>query len=157
DLGVPVRRRTARPADPDAGASRRRARATASLDVLAGLIAMRVTRVLAPNPGIRELEGTNTWIVGDAPAIVIDPGPNDPGHLVEVARTAGSVGVIAPTHDHPDHASGAVPLGAMTGAPVFAARPAEGMERIRDGEQLSAGSVALEVVGIPGHTPDHIA
>ena len=35
---------------------------------------MRVTRVLAPNPGIRELEGTNTWIVGDAPAIVVDRG-----------------------------------------------------------------------------------
>ena len=33
---------------------------------------MRVTRVLAPNPGIRELEGTNSWIVGDAPAIVVE-------------------------------------------------------------------------------------
>ena len=104
---------------------------------------MRVIRVLAPNPGIRELEGTNTWIVGDAPAIVVDPGPDDPGHLVEVARTAGSIGAIALTHDHPDHAPGAVPLGAMTGAPVFAARPAEGMERIRDGEQVSAGSLVL--------------
>ena len=122
---------------------------------------MRVIRVLAPNPGIRELEGTNTWIVGDAPALVIDPGPDDPGHLAEVARTPGSVGAIALTHDHPDHAPGALPLGAMTGARVFATRPTEGpagvMERIRDGEQVSTGSVSLAVVATPGHTPDHIA
>jgi glyoxylase-like metal-dependent hydrolase (beta-lactamase superfamily II) len=118
---------------------------------------MRVVRVLAPNPGIRELEGTNTWIVGDAPALVIDPGPDDPGHLAEVARTAGSVGAIALTHDHPDHAPGAIPLAAMTGARVLAARPAEGMERIRDGERVSTGSVSLSVVATPGHTPDHVA
>jgi len=120
-----------------------------------------VIRVLAPNPGIRELEGTNTWIVGDAPALVIDPGPDDPGHLAEVARTAGSIGAIALTHDHPDHAPGALPLAATTGARVFAARPAEGpkegMERIRDGEQVSTGSVSLAVVATPGHTPDHVA
>ncbi|HSL68027.1 MAG TPA: hypothetical protein VK977_07700 [Actinomycetota bacterium] len=42
---------------------------------------MRILRVLAPNPGIRELEGTNTWIVGDGPTVVIDPGPDDPGHV----------------------------------------------------------------------------
>ena len=122
---------------------------------------MRVIRVLAPNPGIRELEGTNTWIVGDQPALVIDPGPDDPGHLAEVARTAGSVGAIALTHDHPDHAPGALPLAATTGARVFAAKPPEGptevMERIRDGEQVSTGSVSLEVVATPGHTPDHVA
>jgi len=117
---------------------------------------MRVIRVLAPNPGIRELEGTNTWIVGDAPALVIDPGPDDPGHLAEVVRTAGSVGAIALTHDHPDHAPGALPLAAMSGARVFAARPAEGMERIRDGDHLSAGSTTLSVVAAPGHTPDHL-
>ena len=122
---------------------------------------MRVLRVLAPNPGIRELEGTNTWIVGDVPALVIDPGPDDRGHLDEVARTAGSVGAIALTHDHPDHAPGALPLAAMTGARVFAAKPAEGpaevIERIRDGERVSAGSVSLEVVATPGHTADHVA
>jgi glyoxylase-like metal-dependent hydrolase (beta-lactamase superfamily II) len=122
---------------------------------------MRVIRVLAPNPGIRELEGTNTWIVGDAPALVIDPGPDDRGHLSEVARTAGSVGAIALTHDHPDHAPGALPLAAMTGARVFAAKPAEGpaevIERIRDGERVSAGSVSLGVVATPGHTADHVA
>jgi glyoxylase-like metal-dependent hydrolase (beta-lactamase superfamily II) len=122
---------------------------------------MRVVRVLAANPGIRELEGTNTWIVGDPPALVIDPGPDDAAHLAEVARTAGAVGAIALTHDHPDHAPGALPLAAMTGARVFAAKPAEGpaggIERIRDGEQVSAGSVALAVVATPGHTPDHVA
>jgi glyoxylase-like metal-dependent hydrolase (beta-lactamase superfamily II) len=122
---------------------------------------MRVIRVLAPNPGIRELEGTNTWIVGDAPALVIDPGLDDRGHLSEVARTAGSVGAIALTHDHPDHAPGALPLASMTGARVYAAKPAEGpaevIERIRDGERVSAGSVSLGVVATPGHTADHVA
>ena len=118
---------------------------------------MRVIRVLAPNPGVRELEGTNTWIVGDAPAIVIDPGPDLEGHLREVARTAGSVGAIALTHDHPDHAPGVLPLAAATGAPVFAARPSEGMERILDGDLVSTGSTTLSVVSTPGHTPDHVA
>jgi len=117
---------------------------------------MRVIRVLAPNAGVRELEGTNTWIVGEAPAIVIDPGPNHAGHLHEVARTAGAVGAIAITHDHPDHAPGALPLAEVTGATVYAARPVEGMERIRDGDLVSAGPAALSVVAAPGHTPDHL-
>ena len=118
---------------------------------------MRVIRVLAPNPGVRELEGTNTWIVGEAPVIVIDPGPDDAGHLQEVARTAGVVGAIAITHDHPDHAPGAFPLALLTGASAYAARPIEGMERIRDGDLLSAGSTTLSVVAAAGHTPDHVA
>jgi len=118
---------------------------------------MRVIRVLAPNPGVRELEGTNTWIVGEAPAVVIDPGPDHDGHLAEIVRTAGSVGAIALTHDHPDHAPGALPLASTTGARVLAARPAEGMERIRDGEEVVAGSVSLSVIGTPGHAPDHLA
>ena len=39
-------------------------------------------RVLAPNPGPFTLEGTNTWIVGRTPSLVIDPGPDDAGHQV---------------------------------------------------------------------------
>jgi len=117
---------------------------------------MRVIRVLAPNPGVRELEGTNTWIVGEAPAIVVDPGPDHAGHLHEVARTAGAVGAIAITHDHPDHAPGALPLAELTGAVVYAARPIDRMERIRDGDLVSAGSTTVSVVAAPGHTPDHL-
>src|SRR5205807_8719119 len=58
----------------------------------------RIVRVLAPNPGPYTLEGTNTWVVGDAPAIVIDPGPADEDHVAEVARPARRVQAILLTH-----------------------------------------------------------
>ena len=63
----------------------------------AGLSSMLriVARVLAPNPGPFTLEGTNTWVIGTDPAIVIDPGPADEGHLAAVAREAGPVGAIS--------------------------------------------------------------
>jgi glyoxylase-like metal-dependent hydrolase (beta-lactamase superfamily II) len=118
---------------------------------------MRVVRVLAPNPGVRELEGTNTYVVGEAPALVIDPGPTDDRHLAEVVATAGGVGAIVLTHDHPDHAPGAVPLHERTGAPVYALRPPAGGERLRDGAAVSTGGAELRVIATPGHTPDHVA
>ncbi len=117
----------------------------------------KIVRVLAPNPGLRELEGTNTWVVGRWPAAVIDPGPDDPGHLAEVREVAGRVDAILLTHDHPDHAPGAAPLSQATGARVFAARPARGWEKLRDGSTLRLPGVELVVVATPGHTPDHVA
>lgn len=117
---------------------------------------MRILRVLAPNPGIRELEGTNTWIVGDGPSIVIDPGPDDAGHMREVAREAGHLAAILLTHDHPDHAPGAAALAEATGAPVYAARPPDGGQLLRDGQRVVAGDVALTAVATPGHSPDHV-
>lgn len=118
---------------------------------------LRVVRVLAPNPGVFELEGTNTWVVGPAPAVVIDPGPEHGGHLREIVRSAGRVGEIVLTHDHPDHAPGAMRLAEMAGAPVRAARPADGMELLRDGQVVRAGTTSLQAVATPGHSPDHLA
>jgi glyoxylase-like metal-dependent hydrolase (beta-lactamase superfamily II) len=118
---------------------------------------MRILRVLAPNPGVRELEGTNTWVVGDVPTIVVDPGPEDAGHLREVVREAGRVSAILLTHDHPDHASGASALSRMTGATVFAARGKNGRSPLRDGQVVRAGGVPLRAVVTPGHTQDHMA
>ena len=77
-----------------------------------------VRRLLAPNPGVHTLEGTNTWIVGSEPSIVIDPGPDMPQHLTEVALEAGRVGAVLVTHDHPDHAPGEAPFAELVGAPV---------------------------------------
>ncbi len=114
-------------------------------------------RVLAPNPGPFTLEGTNTWIVGRTPSLVIDPGPDDAGHLREVASSAGPIAAILLTHQHPDHAPGAAGLARLTGAPVrsFGAPSAE--RPIRDGEVFVGGDVRLEAIHTPGHTSDHVA
>jgi glyoxylase-like metal-dependent hydrolase (beta-lactamase superfamily II) len=117
----------------------------------------RIVRVLAPNPGLRELEGTNTWVVGRWPAAVIDPAVDDARHLGEVLEAAGRVGAILLTHDHPDHAPGAGTLAAMTGAPVYAARQAEGWRRLRDGQEIRLPGVRLRAIATPGHAPDHVA
>lgn len=117
----------------------------------------RVLRILAPNPGVNTLEGTNTWIVGSGPSIVIDPGPADAGHLREVERESMRVGAILLTHAHPDHAPGAEPLAASTGAPVHAFRPPPGGTRLRDGHPILVGDVTVVPVHTPGHTSDHVA
>ncbi|MFB3738061.1 MAG: MBL fold metallo-hydrolase, partial [Candidatus Velamenicoccus archaeovorus] len=104
----------------------------------------------------RELEGTNTWVVGRWPAAVIDPGPDVPDHLREVVEAAGRVEVVLVTHDHPDHAPGASTLAALTGARVLSWR-GEGVEHLRDGQTIAMPGVRLRAVGTPGHTPDHVA
>jgi glyoxylase-like metal-dependent hydrolase (beta-lactamase superfamily II) len=117
---------------------------------------MRVVRVLAPNPGIYTLEGTNTWVVGSAPAVVIDPGPSIPAHLEEVARLAGSVDAVLVTHDHPDHAPGALAFARRVGAPLYAFR-LDGAEHLRDGQALTVGGIDVRAIHTPGHSSDHLA
>jgi glyoxylase-like metal-dependent hydrolase (beta-lactamase superfamily II) len=117
----------------------------------------RIVRILAPNAGLRELDGTNTWIVGRWPAVVIDPAVDEPGHLAEVLEASGRVGAIVLTHDHPDHAPGAATLAARTGSPVLAARGEMGRERLRDGQAIRMPGVHLTAIATPGHTPDHLA
>lgn len=118
---------------------------------------IRVLRVLAPNPGPFTLEGTNTWIVGADPSVVIDPGPDDAGHLLAVIDEAEPVGAILLTHRHPDHAPGAERLAATARAPVYAFRPEGAEHPLRDGHTVEGGGVVLRAVHTPGHTPDHVA
>jgi glyoxylase-like metal-dependent hydrolase (beta-lactamase superfamily II) len=117
---------------------------------------LRILRVLAPNPSVYTLDGTNTWVIGEDPTIVIDPGPDDDGHLGEVARVAGSVGLVLVTHDHPDHAPGAVSFARASGAPLRAWRMSEGL-RVRDEETFRVGEVSISALHTPGHTADHVA
>src|SRR4029078_11912341 len=101
--------------------------------------------VLAPNPGPFTLEGTNTWVVGTGPVLVIDPGPDEPSHLEVVLERAGAIEAILLTHHHPDHAPGAARLGRMAGAPVLAASPAEGERALRGGMDVEAEGGSLRV------------
>jgi glyoxylase-like metal-dependent hydrolase (beta-lactamase superfamily II) len=119
-------------------------------------VTARVVRVLAPNPSVYTLEGTNTWVVGAGPSVVIDPGPGIASHLEEVARAAGRVAAILLTHRHEDHATGAPALAEMTRAPVLSG-DGDGALRLRDEQQLTFGDLSLVAYAVPGHTADSVA
>ena len=78
-------------------------------------------RVLAPNPSPLTGQGTNTFLIGVRDVAVIDPGPDDAGHLQAIVDAAGGkVSHILVTHAHRDHTAGVAALARMTGAPVYA-------------------------------------
>jgi glyoxylase-like metal-dependent hydrolase (beta-lactamase superfamily II) len=116
-----------------------------------------VLRIRADNPGFLTLSGTNTWIIGRAPAWVVDPGPDLPEHLDAVAAAVssrGGAGGIAVTHDHLDHVEGVEGLRRrLGGVPVAAARLAEADVRLGDGDEFGP----LAAVAVPGHADDHLA
>ncbi len=115
-----------------------------------------IVGIRADNPGPFTLSGTNSWIVGRAPAWLVDPGPDLEAHVREVEAEIsrrGGLGGIALTHDHADHAA-AVPAirERLPGAPLAAAR---GDVDVRLAEGTRFGP--LEAVLTPGHAPDHVA
>jgi glyoxylase-like metal-dependent hydrolase (beta-lactamase superfamily II) len=123
----------------------------------------RVERVLAPNPSPMTLEGTNTYVVvGGREAIVIDPGPADPAHLDAIvaaaARRGATIAAIAVTHSHPDHAPGAAPLAARTGAPVYGHADGRFSKDgiLAEGGRVVAGDAVLDAFEAPGHARDHL-
>ena len=112
----------------------------------------------APNPGPMTLEGTNTWILGTEELLVIDPGPLDESHLLDIALH-GTVAHIVLTHGHTDHSAGVQRLHELTGAPVSAWDPAfvHGGEALRHAMTLEVGQVRAVVHHTPGHSADSVS
>ena len=128
-----------------------------------GMGTVRAWNVLAPNPSPMTLDGTNTWVIGEPGATavaVVDPGPDDEGHLRRVldAACAGDrhVAQVVLTHGHPDHSAGAARFAELSGAPVAALDPARrlGSEGFAAGAVLDVAGCELRVVATPGHTAD---
>jgi glyoxylase-like metal-dependent hydrolase (beta-lactamase superfamily II) len=108
------------------------------------------------------LDGTNTWVLRDGPsALVVDPGPDDAGHLaaIEAVVAGARVSRVLLTHGHPDHSEGAGTFARRVGAPVLALDPAHrlGTEGLVDGDVLRVGDLRVEVVATPGHTGDSLS
>jgi glyoxylase-like metal-dependent hydrolase (beta-lactamase superfamily II) len=138
---------------------------TAPAPGIDGFHTPRATCLLAPNPSPMTLDGTNTWLIaepGSSSVVVVDPGPDDEGHLrrVHAAAVAGErrVATILLTHGHPDHSAGAARFAELTGAPVRAADPAHrlGPEGLADGDMVTAAGCELRVVASPGHSADSV-
>jgi len=125
----------------------------------AKVVTDRACCVLADNPGMMTLEGTNTWIVrepGAERSVVIDPGPADEGHLQTVLAAAGTVGLVLFTHRHFDHTDALGRFAELTGAPARATDPEFCLDAapLVDGETISVDGLEIDVVSTAGHTSD---
>ncbi|WP_038359454.1 MBL fold metallo-hydrolase [Bosea sp. UNC402CLCol] len=140
-----------------------------------------VRRVIAGNGGPMTFTGTCSYIVGRGTVAIIDPGPDDPGHVARLlAAVAGeTVSHIVVTHTHRDHSPAVPALRAATGARVIGCgphrpsrAPGPGEDRVldaaadsdfmpdwqmRDGDAVSGPGWSLTAVETPGHTANHLA
>jgi glyoxylase-like metal-dependent hydrolase (beta-lactamase superfamily II) len=102
--------------------------------------------------------------------VVIDPGPNVPGHVASLLAAIGDRKVthILITHTHRDHSPAAAPLKAATGARTYGYGPharyqddvEEGGDRdfvpdvlVKDGDRIAG---IFQCVFTPGHTSNHM-
>ncbi|MGH2981177.1 MAG: MBL fold metallo-hydrolase [Solirubrobacterales bacterium] len=88
------------------------------------------------------LQGTNTYLLGSDPCLVIDPGPADESHIDAIRAAAGGrggIGGVLVTHGHGDH---------NAGAPLLEA----GLIEISEGERHGP----LTALATPGHSTDHL-
>ena len=133
-----------------------------------------VLRLTAPNPGIMTGPGTNSYLVGTAQSgyIVIDPGPDDAGHIARLhAATGGRIEAIVCTHSHPDHSPAARPLQALcANAPPILGLPSAATARIDsrftpdrsllNQELLTLADQGqnhtLQIIFTPGHAANHV-
>ena len=118
--------------------------------------------LLAPNPGLMTLDGTNSWVLtepGATRSVVVDPGPVEDGHVDTLDEQTGDVALVLLTHHHFDHSEVAVDLATRKGCPVRALDPAYCLDAdpLTDGELIDVDGLHLRVLATPGHTADSIS
>ncbi|MBV9352520.1 MAG: MBL fold metallo-hydrolase [Mycobacterium sp.] len=118
--------------------------------------------LLAHNPGLLTLEGTNTWVLrgpGSDELVIVDPGPDDDEHLSRVAGL-DRIALVLISHRHGDHTDGIDKLVERTGAPVRSAGSGflRGLSgELTDGEVIDAAGLRIKVMATPGHTADSLS
>jgi glyoxylase-like metal-dependent hydrolase (beta-lactamase superfamily II) len=118
--------------------------------------------LLAENPGLLTLEGTNTWVLRGPRSdelVIVDPGPDDADHIARVAAL-GRIALVLISHRHSDHTDGIDKLVELTGATVRSA--GSGFLRglggeLTDGEVIDAAGLKIKVMATPGHTADSLS
>ncbi|RLM59896.1 MBL fold metallo-hydrolase [Halobellus sp. Atlit-31R] len=121
-------------------------------------------RIPIPVDGRVPTGSTNAYLVGEDPALLVDP----PARTTELDAAVDGANVehIAITHAHPDHVGAVAPYAAATDATVWCRYGREGRfaeatgvapdRTFAEGTELPvAGGVG--VIDIPGHAPDHVA
>jgi len=112
---------------------------------------------------VNEDAGCIAYLIGCSQAgeaLMVDPGRDRVDDYAGWARRKGlALTHIVETHIHADHLSGNQALSAKTGARIHvhpAAEAAFAHAPIADGDAITIGSVRIQVIHTPGHTPDSI-
>ncbi len=118
--------------------------------------------LLADNPGLLTLDGTNTWVLRGPRSdelVIMDPGPDDDAHIARIA-SLGRIALVLISHRHPDHTDAIDKLVDATGATVRSAGSGflRGMGgELVDGEVIDAAGLQIKVMSTPGHTADSLS
>ena len=105
-----------------------------------------------------------SYLIGDMTtgrAVVVDPQRDVDGYLIDAEQNGLTITAVIETHFHADFLSGHLELAARTDADIIYGAAAAGrvgfpIVTLADGEHLSLGTVDLEILETPGHTPESI-
>ncbi len=105
--------------------------------------------------------GDRSYLVHDGfLAVVVDP-QRDVDRIEKVLAGLGvRCAMVLETHIHNDYVTGGCELAQRSGCPyVVSAGDDVSFDRVavRDGDQLSVGSMRVRVLSTPGHTATHLA
>lgn len=90
---------------------------------------------------------------------LIDPARNPEPYLDFASEHQAKVTAIIETHPHADFVSSHLELHQVTGAPIYTSRLVNAEyphQPFNDGESIRCGSIRLEAIDTPGHSPDSI-
>ena len=97
------------------------------------------------------------YIESEGEAIIIDPLRDVQPYIQKLQRNKTKLKYILETHFHADFVSGHIDLAKATGATIVYGPTADTSFEshiAKDGEKLTVGSLTIEVLHTPGHTPE---
>jgi glyoxylase-like metal-dependent hydrolase (beta-lactamase superfamily II) len=97
---------------------------------------------------------------GKAAAAVVDPVIDIASYVFAAEETGMKIQYVVDTHVHADHVSTGRALADAVGAAYVLYTDAGAryaFHGVRDGDRLQLGNVVVDVLHVPGHTPEHIA
>jgi glyoxylase-like metal-dependent hydrolase (beta-lactamase superfamily II) len=102
-----------------------------------------------------------SYLVGaDSEAAVVDPKRDVDDYIADAERAGLKIIAILNSHPHADFASGFPELAARTGAKIYTSHRAPvKYDRLpaRDGQRVRIGSLEIELLETPGHSPDSLS